>query len=324
MDERIKKAILKQHKDTMVKMATELNMDNLRPISTGSISLDMALRYPLIYGVTEFAGGKSVGKTTIALSAGANAQEAGFELHYMNVERSLNEKSICGIANLDKEAMQIWYPESAEATLDIIEAIIRSGNNKFIVLDSVAAMVSTKRLGESSGKEFMALTARLLSGWLPKACTLLERHESVLLLINQLRDSLNPYGGAYVTPGGKAKDFYTHEQVFFRTNKASRITGAETDKFVGHTVMAEVTKNRVGPPFEKATFPISYMPGPHIDQFLEIAQLSIDLAVVERGGAWITLPGGEKVQGMPAYVKKLKEDNLLFEAIKTNVMELTV
>ena len=175
---------------------------------------------------------------------------------------------------------------------------------------------------ESAGKEFMALIARLLSSWLPKAATLLERHESVLLLVNQLRDSLNPYGGAYVTPGGKSKDFYCNEQVFFRTNKASRLTGMEADEYTGHIVTAEVTKNRFAPPFKKATFPIFYLPGPHIDQHYEIAQLSVDFGLVEKGGAWITLPDGNKIQGMPSYVSHLRENEEFFDKMKQDIMEL--
>ena len=321
MDDRIQKAILKEHKDSEVKCASAILISNLVPISTGSLSLDLALGLPLPFGITEFAGGKGVGKTTIALSAGVNAQLAGFELHYMNIERSVNELSMAGLP-LDKEAMQVWYPESAEATLDIIEAIVRSGKRKFVILDSVAAMVSQKLLGESAGKETMALTARLLSRWLPKMATLLERHESVLLLVNQLRDSLDPYGPKFVTPGGKSKDFYSNEQVFFRTNKSSRLDGAEKDDYVGHMVMAEVTKNRFAPPYKKATFPIMYLPGPHIDQYLEIAQLSIDFALVEKAGSWITLPDGEKVQGLASYVNKLREDKELFEKISINVKDL--
>jgi len=137
-----------------------------------------------------------------------------------------------------------------------------------------------------------------------------------------LRDSLNPYGGPYVTPGGKSKDFYSNEQVFFRTNKASRLTGAEADDYTGHMVMAEVTKNRFAPPFKKAIFPIFYLPGPHIDQFFEIAQLSIDFAVAEKGGSWITIPNGEKVQGMNSYVNLLRADKELFNEIKTSVLEI--
>jgi len=319
MDDKIIKAILKQHKDTEVKSAAEIRTPV--GISTGSIALDIALRVPLPPGITEFAGGKGVGKTTIALEGGANAQKDGYELHYMNVERAVNESSMLGI-DLDKDAMKVWYPENAESLLDVIEAIIRSGTKKFIVLDSVAAMVSEKLMSESSGKETMALTARLLSRWLPKIATLLERHESVLLLVNQLRDSLSPYTGPYVTPGGKSKDFYSNEQVFFRTNKSSRLTGDEADDYTGHVVTAEVTKNRFAPPYKKATFPIFYLPGPHIDQCYEIAQLSIDLAVVEKGGAWITLPNETKIQGMASYVEKLRNDNELFENIKNNVLEI--
>jgi recombination protein RecA len=319
MDDKLKKAILKTHKDTEVKSAAEIKTP--KGISTGSISLDLALRIPLPPGITEFAGGKGVGKTTIALEGGANAQKDGYELHYMNVERAVNELSMQGI-DLDKDAMQVWYPENAESMLDVIEAIIRSGKNKFIVLDSVAAMVSEKLMAESAAKETMALTARLLSRWLPKIATLLERHESVLLLVNQLRDSLNPYGGAFVTPGGKSKDFYSNEQVFFRTNKSSRLTGEEADEYTGHMVTAEVTKNRFAPPYKKASFPIFYLPGPHIDQCFEIAQLSLDFAVVEKSGAWITLPDGNKIQGMNAYVNLLRETPELFDSVKKSVLEI--
>ena len=322
MDQNILKTILKKHKDTVLRPASDIKIKNLKPVSTGSISLDIALGVPLPYGITEFAGGKGVGKTTIALCAAANAQKLGFEVHYFNIERSVNEKSFDGI-DINRDEMQVWYPDSAEATLDIIEQVCRSGKQKFFVLDSIAAMVSEKVLAESAGKEFMALIARLLSSWLPKASMLLERQECVLLLINQLRDSLNPYGGAYSTPGGKSKDFYSHEQVFFRTNKSSRLTGEQADDYQGHIVMAEVTKNRFAPPFKKAQFPIMYSPGPHIDQSREIAQLAIDFALVQKGGAWITLPDGEtKLQGMDNFVKKIREDEELFTSLKSNIMEI--
>lgn len=322
MDQTALKAILKKHKDTTVKIADDIRIKNLCPISTGSLSLDIALKVPLPFGITEFAGGKGVGKTTIALCAAANAQKMGFEVHYFNIERSVNESSFDGI-DIDRAAMHVWYPDTAEATLDIIDSLAKSGKRKFFILDSVAALVSEKALAESAGKEFMALIARLLSRWLPKASMTLEKQECVLLLINQLRDSLNPYGGAYVTPGGKSKDFYSHEQVFFRTNKSSRLTGSEADDFQGHVVTAEVTKNRFAPPFKKATFPIMYLPGPHIDQKREIAQLAIDFALVSKGGAWITLPDGEtKVQGMDSFVALLREDSDLCDNLKQGIMEI--
>jgi recombination protein RecA len=322
MEDKALKAILKQYKDTHVKVASQLLIKNLRPISTGSISLDLALGVPLPYGITEYAGGKGVGKTTLGLEATANAQKAGFKAHYFNNERSVNEKSFDGI-DIDRDNLKVWYPESAEATLDIIEALIRTEKNCFIVLDSVAALVSEKIMVESASKEFMALTARLLSKWLPKAATLLERSESVLLLINQLRDNVGGYGSPVFTPGGKGKDFYSHEQVFFKTTKAARLTGVETDQYMGHMVTAEVVKNRFAPPFKKAEFPILYMPGPHIDRYREVAGLSVDLALVQKGGAWITLPDGEtKVQGMDAYTNLLRDDDKLYESILSSLMEI--
>ena len=324
MDERTQKAFLKKHPDFEIKCAADLKIENLKPISTGSISLDLALGVPLPYGITEFAGGKGVGKTTIALEAAYNAFLNGFDVHYLNIERSVNELSLAGIrwTEEEKKRIKILYPSNAEATLDYIETELRTGKNKFFILDSVAALVSEKAMAESAGKEFMALIARLLSSWLPKAATLLERHESVLLLVNQLRDSLNPYGGAYVTPGGKSKDFYSNEQVFFRTNKASRLTGDEADEYTGHKVTAEVTKNRFAPPFKKATFPIFYLPGPHIDRYYEVAQLAIDFALVEKSSSWITMPDGNKVQGLPAFVNALRENQELFDSIKKDIMEM--
>jgi len=319
MDKNVLNAILKKHKDTEVKDASDIVTP--KGVSTGSISLDLALGVPLPPGITEFAGAKGVGKTTLALESGGNGQREGYELHYFNIERAVNERSMLGV-NIDKKAMKVWYPDSAESTLDIIEAIIRSGQKKFIVLDSVAAMVSEKMMAESAAKETMALTARLLSRWLPKAATLLERHESILLLVNQLRDSLNPYGGVFTTPGGKSKDFYSNEQVFLRTNKSSRLTGPESDDYQGHIVTAEVTKNRFAKPFQKAQFPIMYLPGPHIDQSREVAQLAVDFGIVQKGGAWITLPNEEKIQGMDTFVDKLREDTELFNELSVAVQEL--
>ena len=322
MDERTLKAFLKKHPDFEVRCAADLVIP--KGISTGSISLDLALGVSLPPGITEFAGGKGVGKTTIALCSAYNAYLEGYKIHYLNVERAVNKLSLQGIpwTEEQKKDISILYPDNAESALDYIETTLRTGNKHFFVLDSVAAMVSEKAMAESAGKEFMALIARLLSSWLPKAATLLERHQSVLLLVNQLRDSLNPYGGAYTTPGGKSKDFYSTEQVFFRTNKASRLTGDETDDYKGHIVTAEVTKNRFAPPYKKATFPIFYLPGPHIDQHYEVAQLATDFAIINKAGAWITLPDESKVQGMPALVSRLREDEVLFKDLYNKIVEL--
>lgn len=324
MDSQTEKAFLKKHPDFEIKSAAELKIPE--SISTGSISLDLALGVPLPPGITEFAGGKGVGKTSVALCSAYNASQQKYKIHYLNIERSVNELSLKGIpwTKEEKENVKILYPDNAEATLDYIETVLRSadGNRNFFVLDSVAALVSEKAMAESAGKEFMALIARLLSSWLPKAATLLERHHSVLLLVNQLRDSLNPYGGAYTTPGGKSKDFYSNEQVFFRTNKASRITGEEEDDYQGHFVTAEVTKNRFAPPYKKAEFPIFYLPGPHIDRHYEVAKLAVDFAIVEKSGAWIVLPDGKKVQGMPQFVSAVRENAELFETLRSSVVGL--
>lgn len=321
MDDKLIKALLKQYKDTVIKSASEVRLKNLEPVSTGSIGLDLALGVPLAYGIVEFAGQEGCGKTTIALEGGANAQKKGFKLYYFNIERSLNEKSMLGLG-LNQDEMVVINPESAEATLDIVEAILRSSQKNFIILDSIASMVSEKVMAESASKEFMALLPRLLSKWLPKSVDLIERSKSVLLLVNQLRDNVGGYGAPDVTPGGRGIKFYASERVYFRTNKSKRISGEEEDNYQGHLVMAEVVKNRFNPPFKKAEFPIIYLPGPHIDRFREVATLATDLAVVERGGAWITLPNGDKVQGMEAFMNVLREHPEMFNEINDKLMEM--
>jgi len=322
IDHPVLKGLQKRFKDTSIRTASDIKLEGLEPISTGSISLDLALGVPLAYGITEFAGQEGVGKTTMALEAIANAQKRGFKCYYFNVERSINEKSLAGV-DIDKDTLVIIEPESAEAICDFITGIISAGEKNFIAVDSVASMTSEKVLAESSSKEFMALTARLLSRFLPTVLHKLQDKKSVLMLLNQLRENISPYGGPYFTPGGKAIKYYCSERVYLKTTKGNRISGEESDDFRGHMVEAEVVKNRFNPPFKKAIFPIMYLPGPHIDRYREVADLSIDFAIVSKGGAWITLPDGEtKIQGKDAYVSTLKDNPDLYGEVERKLMEI--
>jgi recombination protein RecA len=324
MDEKMLTAIQKKYKDSVFKKASEIKLGDLKPISTGSLALDLALCIPLAYGIIEYAGQEGVGKTTLALEAIANAQKNQFNTFYINIERSLNEKSFDGI-DIDRESLMVMNPDSGEKACDFIEDVMRGAENNFIVIDSVATMQSEVVMAESNSKNFMAMTARMMSQFLPKAVNLAEGSKSVILLINQLRD--NPgYGAPEYTPGGRAVKYLTSERVFFKTNKASRIVGKNDGEYHGHEITAEVVKNRFAPPFKKASIPIFYLPGPHIDKQYEAASMAIDFGVVE-GKGWLTLKNeaGEEIDkwhGKSNFVTALKENGDLYNTVKDRLSDI--
>ena len=322
MDKKQLEAIQKKYKDSIFREAGEYDNSKLESISTGSLALDLAIGLPLAHGIVEYAGQEGVGKTTLALEAVANAQKKNFNIHWVDNEHSLNERSFDGI-DIDKDKMQTMSPSNGEVACDYIEDVLRGFERNFIVIDSVATMQSEKVMAESTSKDFMAMTARMMSQFLPKAVNLAARSKSVILLINQLRD--NPgYGAPEYTPGGRAVKYLTSERIFFKTTKAARIQDS-SGAFVGHEISATVAKNRFDSPYKTATIPLFYKPGPHIDKQYEAANMASDYGIVT-GKAWLALNNdkGEEIgkwHGKSKFVNAMKEDAALYNLIKNKIYE---
>lgn len=275
---------------------------NVEAISTGSISLDLALG---IGGVPkgriiEIYGPESSGKTTLALHILAQAQKNGGEVAFIDAEHAL-EPAYARALGVDIDNLLIAQPDTGEKALEITEALVRSGAVDAIVVDSVAALVPRSEIEGEMGESAVGLQARLMSQALRKLAGSISKTNCVVVFINQLREKIGVmYGNPEVTTGGRALKFYASVRIDVRRIETLK-NGSE---MVGNRTRAKVVKNKVAPPFREAEFDIMY--GEGISKVGEIVDLGVKLDLIEKSGAWFTI-GEARIQGRDAAKAYLKE-----------------
>ena len=277
---------------------------NVEAISTGSLSLDLALG---IGGVprgriVEIYGPESSGKTTVALHIAASAQKDGGVAAFIDVEHALDPVYAKALG-VDIDSLLVSQPDTGEQALEICEALVRSGAIDVIVIDSVAAMVPRAEIEGLMGDSHVGLQARLMSQALRKLTGVISKSKCVAVFINQLREKVGVmYGNPETTPGGRALKYYSSVRIDVRKSEVLK-SGSD---FVGNRTKAKVVKNKVAPPFKVAEFDIMY--GEGISQVGEIIDIGAVLGIVKKSGAWFSYNGERLGQGRDNAKKFLLEN----------------
>ncbi len=294
---------------------------DVEAVSTGSISLDMALGVGGVPRgrIIEIFGPESSGKTTLALHIAAETQKKGGVAAFVDAEHALDPVYAKNIGVNTKELL-ISQPDTGEQALDIVEALIKSDAVDLVVVDSVAALTPTAEIEGEMGQQHVGLQARLMSHALRKLTSIAARHNTIVIFINQIRMQIGVmFGNPETTTGGKALKFYSSVRIDIR--KAAQIKKGED--VIGNRVKVKVVKNKVAAPFKTAEFDIMYNEG--ISYESDLLNLAIKYGIAKKSGAWIIYKDQKLGQGMDNARKFLKQNkqlaNKILQEVKMAVKE---
>jgi len=288
----------------------------IQGISTGSLSLDMALGGQGIPSgrVVEIFGPESSGKTTLALHVVARAQQRGGIAAFIDAEHAL-DPSWAKKLGVELETLLVSQPGCGEEAMHITEMLIRSNAVDVIVVDSVAALVPRKELEGEIGDTHVGLQARLMSQSLRKLTGAISKSKTSVIFINQIREKIGVvFGSPETTPGGRALKFYCSCRIDVR--RIGQLKDGE--EVVGQRVRAKVVKNKVAPPFRVAEFDMMHSDG--ISYEGDILDLAMAERLVTRTGAWFRYGDQQLGQGRERVREYLKENPALVEELRGKIL----
>ena len=285
-------------------------------IPTGNLLIDRAL------GVGGFARGRIVeiygpessGKTTLTLTAIAQAQKSGGLAAFIDVEHALDPQYAARLGvNLDD--LLVSQPSSGEEALQICGALVRSNAIDVIVVDSVAALVTKQELEGEIGDSTVGAQARLMSAALRKLTSFISKARTVCIFTNQIREKIGVmFGNPETTPGGRALKFYASVRVDIR--RIGQIKGSD-GVIAGNRTKIKVVKNKVAPPFTECEFDIMYNEG--ISSVGSLLDLATEYDIIQKRGSWISYNGSQIAQGRDAAKEALKSNPELYAEIEEQV-----
>lgn len=310
--------IQKQYgKGAIMKLGEEGLTGSVDVISTGSISLDLATGvggYPR-GRIIEIYGPESSGKTTLTLHAIAEAQKAGGKAAFIDAEHALDPVYAKNLG-VDVDELLVSQPDTGEQALEICEMLARSGAIDLIVIDSVAALVPKAEIQGEMGDSHVGLHARLMSQALRKIAGTVNKTNTCVIFINQLREKIGVmFGNPETTTGGRALKFYASMRLDVRKIETLK----RGDEMLGNRTRVKIVKNKVAPPFKKSEFDIMY--GTGISMAGDVLDTAVEAKIVDKAGSWYSYKGERIGQGRENVKDYLQSHEEMLEEIRKKVMD---
>lgn len=309
-------------KGSIMTLREKPDFDPANVISTGSLSLDIALGIGgLPKGrIVEIYGPESSGKTTVAIHVMAEAQKTGGFVGFVDAEHAF-DKEYASKLGVNVDDLIISQPDYGEQALEIADAMICSGAFDVVVVDSVAALVPKGELDGLMGESKMGLQARLMSQALRKLTASVSKNNTLLIFINQLREKIGVmFGSPETTTGGNALKFYASVRLDIRRSIANaNMIKDGNDEATGHPVKVKVVKNKVAPPFRSAEFDIIF--GEGINRQGEILTVAVDQGIIQKSGSWYSYKSDKIGQGKEAVNQLLKDNPELAHEIEAKIFD---
>ena len=295
-------------KGSIMKMGAEQISISDNVISTGCLSLDVALGVGGVPKgrIIEVFGPESSGKTTLALHIVAEAQKNNGYAAFIDAEHAMDPEYASNLGvNLDE--LLVSQPDSGEQSLEITETLVRSGALDVIVVDSVAALVPRAELEGEMGDSHMGLQARLMSQALRKLTGTVNKSNTTVLFVNQIREKIGVmFGNPETTPGGRALKFYSSVRIDIRRIGSLK----DGTDIVGNRTRVKIVKNKVAPPFKNTEFDIMY--GKGISNVGDIIDLALKGDIIEKTGAWFSYGDMKIGQGREKTKQYLEDNNEIY------------
>lgn len=304
-------------KGSVMRMADGEAAPDIEVVSTGSLGLDIALGVGgLPRGrVVEIYGPESSGKTTLTLQVIAEMQKLGGTCAFIDAEHALDVQYAAKLGVRLPELL-ISQPDTGEQALEICDALVRSGSVDLVVVDSVAALTPRAEIEGDMGDALPGLQARLMSQALRKLTGSIQRTNTLVIFINQIRMKIGVmFGNPETTTGGNALKFYASVRLDIRRTGSIK----KGDEIIGNETRVKVVKNKVSPPFKSAEFDILYGEGTSREG--EILDLGVTHGFVEKSGAWYSYNGERIGQGKDNAREYLREKPELALEIENRIRE---
>jgi recombination protein RecA len=308
--------IEKQHgKGAIMRLGEGEVIDDIEVVSTGSLGLDIALGVGgLPRGrVVEIYGPESSGKTTLTLQVIAEMQKLGGTCAFIDAEHALDVQYAQKLG-VNLQELLISQPDTGEQALEIVDALVRSGSLDLVVIDSVAALTPKAEIEGEMGDSLPGLQARLMSQALRKLTGSINRTNTMVIFINQIRMKIGVmFGSPETTTGGNALKFYASVRLDIRRIGSIK----KGEEVIGNETKVKVVKNKVSPPFKTAEFDILY--GQGISREGEVIDMGVEAKVLEKSGSWYAYNGEKIGQGKDNAREFLKENPDLAVEIENKV-----
>ena len=301
-------------KGSIMKLGEQENVE-VEVSPSGSLALDIALGvggYPK-GRIIEIYGPESSGKTTFALHAIAEVQKNGGRAAFIDAEHSLDPVYASNLG-VDINELLLSQPDTGEQALEICDALVKSEAVSIVVIDSVAALVPQAEIDGEMGDSHVGLQARLMSQALRKLSGSINKTNTIVIFINQLREKVGIlFGNPETTPGGKALKYYASVRLDIRRGEQIK----QGTDIIGNKTNIKVVKNKVAPPFRTTSVDIMY--GEGVSKLGEIVDMSADIGLMEKSGAWYSYNGDKIGQGRENVKQFLKDNPELCEQLETEI-----
>ena len=292
-------------------------IEDIQVVSTGSLGLDIALGVGgLPRGrVVEIYGPESSGKTTLTLQVVAEMQKLGGVAAFIDAEHALDIQYAQKLG-VNLQELLISQPDTGEQALEIVDSLVRSGAVDLVVIDSVAALTPKAEIEGEMGDSLPGLQARLMSQALRKLTATINKTNTMVIFINQIRMKIGVmFGNPETTTGGNALKFYASVRLDIRRTGSIK----KGDEVIGSETKVKVVKNKVAPPFKTAEFDILY--GEGISRHGEIIDMGVAARILEKSGAWYAYNGEKIGQGKDNAREFLRENPDVAREIENKVRE---